>query len=87
MNQCITIAEHKRKSTQLMTTATRDRNQQTEDKGQQQNILERTGVVRNSKNTIHACSNINQCCSINHVEIKHDNVPQQKVIKPTNDPT
>ena len=87
MNQCITIAEHKRKSTQLMTTATRDRNQQTEDKGQQQNILERTGVVRNSKNTIHACSNINQFCSTNHVETKHDNVPQQKVIKPTNDPT
>ena len=87
MNQRTTTAEHKRESMQFKTVATRDRYRQTKNKKQQQNILERTCIVRNSKNTIHACSNINQCCSINHVEIKHDNVPQQKVIKPSDGPT
>ena len=72
---------------QVLTTTTCDRKRQTETKKQQQNILEWTGIVRNSKNTIHVCSNINQFCSTNHVETKHDNVPQQKVIKPSDDPT
>ena len=70
-----------------MTTATRDRKRQTETKTHQQNIVERTGIVRNSKNTIHVCSSINKFCSTNHVEAKHDNVPQQKVIQPSDDPT
>ena len=34
---------------QVMTIATRDRKRQTETKNHQQNIVERTGIVRNSK--------------------------------------
>ena len=49
MNQRTTTAEHKRESMQVMTIATRDRKRQTETKNHQQNIVERTGIVRNSK--------------------------------------
>ena len=68
-----------------MTTATRDRKRQIETKKHKQNIVERTGIVRNSKNIIHVCSSIHQFRSTNHVEVKHDNIPQQKVMKPSDD--
>ena len=68
-----------------MTVVARDKKRQTETKTNQQNIVERTGIVRNSKNIIHVCSSIHQFRSTNHVEVKHDNIPQQKVMKPSDD--
>ena len=86
-HQRTTTEEHKCESNQVMTTVTRNRKRQTETKIHQQNIVERPGIVRNSKNTIHVCSSINHFRSTNHVEAKHDNIPQRKVIKPSNDST
>ena len=85
--QRTTTAEHKRESIPVMTTVARDRKRQTETKTHQQNIEERTGIVRNSKNIIQVWSSINQFRSTNHVKVKHDNIPQQKVIKSSDDST
>ena len=70
-----------------MTTVTRDRKRQTETKTHQQNIGEWIGIVRNSKNIIQVWSSINQFRSTNHVKVKLDNIPQQEVIKSSDDST
>ena len=49
------------------------------------NIVERIGIVRNSKKTNNVGSNKNLFRN-KHVATKKDNVPQQKVVTPSDDP-
>ena len=79
MNRSTTTAAHKWESMQIITTATRDRYRQTENKKHQQNILERTGIVRNSTDTIHACGNLNEFCSTNNVDTKKTTFLNKKI--------
>ena len=78
--------KHKRDSIQITTKEKRVRNRKENIKTQQTNIVERTGIVRNSKKTNNVGSNIN-CFRNKHVATKQNNVSQQKVITPSDDQT
>ena len=80
------IEKHKRDSIQITTKEKRVRNKKEIIKTQQTNIVERTGTVRNSKTTNNVGRNIIFFRNKN-LATKQDNVPQQKVITLSDDPT
>ena len=78
---------HKRDSIKVTTTAKIIHYIRKQKQTKQQNIIERTGIVRKSKKTTNVGSNINNFYRSKHVATKKDNVPQQTVMTPSDDPT
>ena len=74
-------------SSKVTTTENRVQYKKKQKQTKQQNIIERTGTLRKSKNTTNVGSNINNFYRSKHVATKKDNVPQQTVITPSDDPT
>ena len=86
LQQKKTKEKYKRDSIQITTKEKRVRNRKENIKIQQINIVERTGTVRNSKKTNNVGRNVIFFRN-KHVATKQDNIPQQKIITPSDDPT
>ena len=86
MQRRTTVVEHRQDSTKLNTSPFWEKYRQKDNENHQKNILTRPSTVRERTDTIHACSNLNQYYSTN-VDKKNDQVPQQKDIIPSDDPT
>ena len=82
-----TSESQKRDSIKTTINTTRIRHISKQKQTKTQNITERIGTVRKSKKTSNVESNTNKRYSSKHVATKKDNVPQQTVITPSDDPT
>ena len=78
---------HKRDSIKVTTTAKSTHYIRKQKQTKQQNVIERTGTVRKSKNTTTVGRNIYNFYRSKHEATKKDNVPQQTVITPSDDST
>ena len=85
LQQNKTKEKYKRDSIQITTKEKRVRNRKENIKKKQTNIVERIGIVRNSKKTNNVGRNIIVFRN-KHVATKQDNVPQKKVVTPSDDP-